>query len=145
MVFCERTGNWAAAWRRVEARLAARDEHRKPSPRLIETRSPTECREVLAGHRQSFLVVELAAPTIEQALDLLWHVMVTFREAATAVVAAREMSAYEELARELGAQAFVASPLGLEDLRELAWRHLARSVAETVDVQQRIWENLPWS
>ena len=71
--------------------------------------------------------------------------MVAVRDAATAVVAVREMSAYEELARELGAQAFVVSPLGLEGLRELALRHLARSVAETVDVQQRIWENLPWS
>jgi hypothetical protein len=144
IVFCEHTGNWAAAWRRVEARLS-RDEHGVRSPRLIETRSARESREVIAAHRESFLVVELAPPTIEQALDLLLHVMVAVREAVTVIVASREMSPYEELGRELGAQAFVVSSLGLEGLRDLALRHLARSAAETVDVQQRIWENLPWS
>ncbi|HVX12669.1 MAG TPA: hypothetical protein VHC22_15925 [Pirellulales bacterium] len=145
VVFCERTGGWAAAWRRVETRLAARENRRPLSPRLIETRSPTECREVVASRRASFVVAELAAPFAEQTFDLLFDLATDAPEASAAVVAEREMLPYEELARELGAQAFVVSPFGLEALRRLALRHLGRPAPESVDVRQRIWEALPWS
>ncbi len=145
VVFCERTGSWAAAWRRVETRLAAREDRRILSPRLIETRSPAECRDVVASRRASFVVVELTPPFAEQTLDLLFDLVADVPEASAAVVAGREMLPYEELARELGAQAFVVSPFGLEALRRMALRHLARPVAETIDVRQRIWEELPWS
>lgn len=143
IVFCERTGNWAAAWRRVALRMAARDEGRLP-PRLIETRSPDECREIVAVERGSFVVAELDALSGEPTLDLLFDIAVEHPTAATAVAASRQMTDYEPLVRELGAQAFVVSPLDLQGLRELAIRHLARSAIETVDVRQRIWENLPW-
>ncbi|MGH7134908.1 MAG: hypothetical protein ACREHD_04160 [Pirellulales bacterium] len=145
VVFCERTGNWAAAWRRVETRFAAHGDSRVNTPRLIETRSPSECREVLAKHRGAFVVAELSPPVLEPALDLLFQIRTEISEAATAVVTARPLRAYEWLARELGAQAFVVSPLELESLRVLAVRHLAKSAASYVDVRQRIWENLPWS
>lgn len=111
----------------------------------METRSPAECREVLAKHRGSFVVVELAPPLLEPALELLFDIRTTIGEAASAVVAARPVRPYEGLVRELGAQAFVVSPLEFEALRDLAGRHLARSVAGYVDVRQRIWDNLPWS
>jgi hypothetical protein len=145
VVFCERTGYWAAAWRRVESRLAIGEERRPGPPRLIETRSPSECREVVATHRGAFVVAELASPGVDATLDLLWRLTTDFGETAAAVVAGREWLPYEWLARELGAQAFVVSPFGLESLRELALRHLLRAVVPTADVQQRIWENLPWS
>lgn len=144
IVFCERTGNWAAVWRRVEARLAHGD-HRPRSPRLIETRSAAECREVLVKHGGSFVVAELTVPAVEPTLELLFHTLTKVREAATAVVAARPLLPYQWLARELGAQAFVVSPLEFEALRDVVQRHLAKSPATYVDVRERIWKNLPWS
>ncbi|HET6881874.1 MAG TPA: hypothetical protein VFI31_17040 [Pirellulales bacterium] len=145
LVFCERTGYWAAAWRRVEARLSAPEDRRTPPPHLIETRSASECREVLATRRGSFVVAELSSASAEQTLDLLWHLATEVGETASAVVATREWLPYEWLARELGAQAFVVSPFGLEALREVVGRRLRRAALPTVDLQQRIWENLPWS
>lgn len=144
VVFCERTGNWAAAWRRVEARRSSRKAGRDFAGRVMETRSPAECREVVAAHHASFVVVELSSTLVESALELLFDLGVEHADAACGVVADRPMRAYEFLARELGALAFVVSPLELESLCEVAERHIGRSVVEPADVRQRIWENLPW-
>ncbi|HWB14434.1 MAG TPA: hypothetical protein VG826_34730 [Pirellulales bacterium] len=163
VVFCERTGNWAAAWRRLQARreqvrltgsrptpsqAALSGSRVRASPRLIETRSAAECREVLAANRGSFVVVELEPVRAEQALDLLFDIGEGFREATSVVVASRQMLGHEWLARELGAQAFVVSPLEIEQLCDLAQRHAGRSIgrasAETGDVRERVWMNLPW-
>jgi hypothetical protein len=143
IVFCERTGTWAAAWRRLQARL------RQTSPRLIETRSAAECREVAAANRGSFVVVELEPARAEQALDLLFDLGIGFAETATGVVASRPMLSHEWLARELGAQAFIVSLLDLDWLYAVAERHAGRtsigsSRDEPADVRERIWNNLPW-
>jgi hypothetical protein len=143
IVFFERTGSWAAAWRRFDARKSAHEPAGLP-PRLIETRSPEECRQIITIHPGSFVVAELEGSPAEAALDLLFDIAVQHPAAATAAVASRQMRPYEPLARELGALAFAVSPFDLEGLRELAVRHLARSANEAIDVRQRIWENLPW-
>lgn len=144
VIFCERTGNWAAVWRRVEARRA-HNVARFALPRLIETRSAAECREAIARHRGAFVIAELASPAVEPTLDLLLHTLVNVRGAATAVVAARPLVAYQWLARELGAQAFVVSPLEFAALHDIAQRHLAKLPATYLDARQQIWKNLPWS
>lgn len=144
VVFCECTGSWAAVWRRLEARLA-QQAGQSPLPRLVETRSAAECRDVLAKHRGAFLIAELAPTAVEPTLELLFHVLFDVRDVATAVVASRTLRPFQWLSRELGAQAFVVSPLEFETLRALAMRHLAKSPATYVDVRERIWKNLPWS
>jgi hypothetical protein len=143
VVFCERTGNWAAAWRRLRARLG------QTSPRLIETRSAAECREVVAANRGSFVVVELEPARAEQALDLLFELGIGFAGAVTAVVASRPMWSHEWLARELGAQTFIASLFDLDRLYTLAERHAARRMIgpnrhSAADERERTWNNLPW-
>lgn len=144
VVFCERTGYWAAAWRRAESRRTAPKSSHTLSPRVIETRSAAECREIVAAHRGSFVVAEINEPSAEQALDLLFELGTAHADVACAVVASRQMRAYEWLARELGALALVVSPLELESLCALAERHIGRLVVEPVDVRERIWQNLPW-
>lgn len=144
VVFYERTGNWAAVWRRLEARLAPTAGRALP-PRLVETRSAAECREALTKHRGSFLIAELATPSVEPTLELLFDALLNARDVATAVVAPRQLLPYQGLSRELGAQAFVVSPLEFEALRALALRHLAKSPAIYADPRERIWKNLPWS
>jgi hypothetical protein len=164
VVFCERTGNWAAAWRRLQARrdpapltgprraalqTASSDPRGRSPPRLIETRSAVECRQALAANRGSFVVVELEPARAEQALDLLFDLPERFAGVTSAVVAGRQMRSHEWLARELGAQAFVVSLLELDRLCDLAERHAARASggpagAEPGELRERIWKNLPW-
>ena len=142
VLICERTGAWAAAWRRVWSRRAT---HGNLAPRLIEVRSTQECREVAADHPATFVVAELTAAGVEQTLDLLFDLGSRFPGVASAVVAERAMSAYEELARELGALAFAVSPLDLEPVCDLAQRHLCRGAIEPSDIYEKIWSELPWS
>jgi hypothetical protein len=111
---------------------------------LIETRSATECRETAAAHRGSFVVVELEPPRVEQALDVLRDLGIHSPETACAVAANRSLRSYQWLVRELGALAFVVSPLEMDGLCELAERHVRRTIIEPADVRERIWENLPW-
>ncbi|HQU46216.1 MAG: hypothetical protein B7Z73_11360, partial [Planctomycetia bacterium 21-64-5] len=77
-------------------------------------------------------------------LDLLFDLGFAFHGVASAVVADRTMSGYGPLARELGSLAFVVSPLELEDVCDLAERHLKQAAREPADVCQRIWNELPW-
>lgn len=145
VVFFERTGKWAATARRAWSRRAALLKARRAAmPRLIETRSAAECRETAAAHRGSFVIVELEAARVEPALEVLLDLGLRFPEQASAVVAGRSMRSYEELARELGALAFVVSPLEMDGLCNLAERHVRQTVIEPADVRKRIWENLPW-
>lgn len=104
-----------------------------------------ECRDVLTGNHGAFVVAEFTPESLEPALELLLHTLVNVKDAATAVVSSRSLRPYQWLARELGAQAFVASPLEFAALRGLAERHLAKSPATYVDMRERIWKNLPWS
>ena len=138
VVFCERTGDWAVAWRRVWSRRSRQYGHM----RLIETRSAAHCLDVLAAG--AFVVVELAPAACDAALELLYDIQVRFPQLPRAVVAARRLSAYEWLARELGALEFVTTPLALDRLCLLAARHVARWRPPHENFAQRIWDELPW-
>jgi hypothetical protein len=115
---------------------------------LIETRSAAECREAAAANRGCFVVVELEPLRAEQSLDLLFELGsapgTRFAGTASAVVTSRQMRGHEWLTRELGALAFIVSPLDLDGLCHLAELHVGRTSVDARDVKQRIWENLPW-
>lgn len=143
VIFCERTGAWAAAWRRTWQTPGLAPP--RPTLRLVETRSADECREVLAGNPAAFVVVELTAERCDQALDLLLHAGECFPSAAAGVAAERDLAKYEWLARELGALDFVTSPRRLGRLCELAARHAARRQPSPLSLSERIWADLPWA
>jgi hypothetical protein len=136
LIVCERSGNWAAALRQSAGAC------RLP---LRETRSFSECREVLARAPASPLAIELAAPRIDEALDLLAELPVIFPRAAAVVLAERALSDYEWLAREFGAVAFLASPRDLRPIVRLARRHLAAAPAVEGGLTEQILAQLPWS
>ena len=140
VVLCERTGDWAVAWRR----LWSRRSRRSGPMRLIETRSAAHCLDALAAEVDAFVVVELAPAACDAALDLLCDIQVRFPQLPRAVVADRRLSAYEWLARELGALDFITTPLALDRLCLLAARHLARWVPPRENIAQRVWDELPW-
>lgn len=144
VLFCERRGDWAAAWRQIWSRRAS---HGAFAPRLMETRSAGECRDLVVVYPASFVVVELAAAGAEQTLDLLLELSGFFPGVASAVVADRAMSGYEQLARELGTLEFAVSPLELEAVCDLAERHLCRAASKSsdMDIYEKIWNELPWN
>lgn len=143
VIFCERTGTWATAWRQS---WQIRSVHRPgPTLRLAETRSADECREVLTGSPETFVVVELMPERCDTALDLLLSVGECFALARAGVVADRGMAAYEGLARELGALDFVTSPRRMAGLCELAARHAERRSPSPLSFAEQVWADLPWA
>lgn len=139
VVFCERTGDWAVAWRRVWSQRA-----RFGPVRLVETRSAAHCRDALAAVADAFVVIELAPVACDAALDLLHDIDLHFLSMPRAVVADRRLGEYEGLARELGALDFITTPLALDRLCLQADRHLARWVPPREDIAKSIWDELPW-
>lgn len=143
VIFCERTGMWATAWRRT---WHIRSLH-CPGPmlRLAETRGAGECREMLTGSPAAFVVVELTPERCDAALDLLLSVGERFALARAGVVADRGLAAYEGLARELGALGFVTTPRRLAGLCDLAARHAVRRGPSPLSFAERVWADLPWA
>ncbi len=142
VVFCERTGEWAAAWRRLAAgRLGPSAERWLP---VVETRVLSQCREVWDEAPAAFFAVELASANLDQALDFLVELATSHTRARSAVLTSRSLATYEGLARELGAVHVAYSPRRLDVLLPIAQRHLAAAPHEPLPILDRIWRELPW-
>jgi hypothetical protein len=135
LIVCERTGRWAVALRRELADAGVR---------VYETRAVADCWYMLAESPGSFLVVELTATNAEALLHRLVRQQRDFPLARVAVVADRDLAAYEWLLREAGAVHFTCSPRRLRALADLACRHLAQVPAPQQSLAERIWAGLPW-
>jgi hypothetical protein len=147
LIFCERSGQWAAAWR-IAWRRRLRGAEPRAEVRVRETRSAAECLETIASAPAAFVVLELTAADCDRALDLLFEVSTRYRGAAAAVAAERSMRHYEWLARELGAVHFVVSPRELPPLvgmvERFAERFAARVPERELEFEDSVWASLPW-
>lgn len=147
MIVCERTGQWAVAWRQAWRRAAPPGGEPRELP-LIETRSPAECLATLAACPAAFVLIELAAASCEQNLELLLQISLLDRQATAAVAAERPLAEYEWLVRELGAVHFLTSPRELSPLCRMASRYAVLlpdvKSRDEVDGDEHIWNRLPW-
>jgi hypothetical protein len=135
LIFCERTGAWCVALRRLL------DEYESE---IVETRSLAECREELLRRPASMLVLEATADSLAQVLSWLARLERDFPQARAAVVAERSLAQYEWAVREAGALAMSTSPRNLEPLVSLARSFLSmRQIAEPT-MTERVWNSLPW-
>ncbi|HEV7226265.1 MAG TPA: hypothetical protein VGN42_26395 [Pirellulales bacterium] len=144
LIFCERTGRWAAAWRQAWDRYARSGPHERAEIRTIETRSPDGCLQELQEFPAAFVILELAAEGCDRTLELLQEIATRHRGAAAAVAAERAIQEYEWPLRELGAAHFIVSPRELPSLCRMVERHAARSPRVELDLEARIWASLPW-
>lgn len=144
LIVCERTGQWAAAWRQAWLRRSQRSARPLPEVRCIETRSPAECLEKLAKAPAAFVLVELTAESCDRALELLSQIALRCRQAVAAVAAERRLADHEWLARELGAAHFIISPRELPGLCRMVERHAALAPEIELELEERIWASLPW-
>jgi hypothetical protein len=135
LIICERTGQWAVALRR---------ELPQPDVRVHETRSVSECWELLGRCPGSFLVVELTRANADAVLDRMAWLERDFPLARVAVVAERSLGIYEELMRQSEAIHFTNCPRDLGPLACLACRHLDQAPRPQRSVTEQIWDSLPW-
>lgn len=144
LIVCERSGAWAAAWRQSWSRQVDRRTLQLPAVRCVETRSGAECLESLADAPAAFVLVELTAASRQQSLALLSQIMLRSRQAVVAVAAERRLAPYEWRVRELGAAHFLMSPRELPALCRMVERHATRASEIDLELEDRIWAELPW-
>ena len=135
VVLHERTGRWAAA---IAQRLA------EGSRAFRQTRTADELGVELSQAPTSIALIELAADRPDAALDLLARIGREFPGARLAMLADREASVYEGLARELGAAHFVASPREIGPLVGWIKRRSGRSPADEPAWIEEVRRRLPW-
>jgi DNA-binding NtrC family response regulator len=147
LIFCERSGQWAAAWR-IAWRRRLRGAEPRADIRVRETRSAAECLEAIESAPAAFVVLELTAADCDRALDLLFEISTRYRGAAAAVAAERTTKHYEWLAREMGAVHVLVSPRELPSLvgmvERFAERFAARFPQRELEFEDRVWASLPW-
>jgi hypothetical protein len=135
LIYCERSGDWAAALRR---------ELRDGAIQQRETRSLAECREVLSLFPASLVVLELTAASADRALEWLAAMGKEFPQACAVAVAERGLEGNEWIAREFGCLAFTTSPRELKPVAELVRRYLASLPRPEMTFEEEIWSRLPW-
>ncbi len=135
LIICERFGHWAVALRR---------ELSAPDIRVHETRSLSDCWDMLSGRPASFVVVELTRANAAGLLDRMRWLERDFPLARVAVVARRPLASCEWLMREAGAVHFTVSPRRLRPLAQMAAAHLATAPEPEQTFGERIWAGLPW-
>jgi hypothetical protein len=134
LIYCERTGAWAAAMRREESIFALAQR---------QTRSIAECRETLIEFPASLVVLELTAVNLEKGLQWLAQLPQEFPCARSTVVAERGLEPHEWIAREFGSLAFTTSPRELAPLAKLIRRYFASLPGPQLTWKEQIWAQLP--
>jgi hypothetical protein len=134
-IICEKTGQWAAAFRRALFGSGVR---------VYETRSLAECWEELDASPASFLALELTGGNIGLVLAKLVDLGRRRPAACAIVLAARGMTPHEWLVREAGAAHVLFSLRQVTPAARLARRHLARAPEADQTWSESIWARLPW-
>lgn len=111
---------------------------------LVEARGVALCREARLAAPAAFVALELAERGLDRALEFLVELAESRSPARAAVLLARDASAYEGIARELGAVLIVNSPQRIDPLVPIVQRHIAERPAEPLPILERIWQDLPW-
>lgn len=147
LVFLERKGEWAMAWRRLKGRpTPGLDLLESKDRRLVtrETRSRDELLEVLRQSPRAFVGVELTLAHVEPTLELIAQVTSQFPRSIVVALGQRGTEQYEGLAREFGASCFVRSPLDLGSLCVPLRTHLGTLPALEMSIEEETLARLPW-
>jgi DNA-binding NtrC family response regulator len=136
LIICERSGDWAIAWKRLLSGAALG---------IAETRSLAQCGEELAASPASVVALEIRPDNLSPAIAALVEWSLEFPSARFIAISARGSEALEPLAREAGALYVVYSPVQLSRVVPLVRRHLARAPQPAMTLREAIWARLPWA
>jgi hypothetical protein len=135
IIFCEKSGRWAAALRR------ALGEGAVP---ICETRSLEQCEEALRAGPSSLVAVEATAKTLEPLLALIARGGQTDPFARFVALLDADLDRVEPLLREAGAVDVLHSLREAPTLARLAQRHLTLVPQANRTLGEAIAERLPW-
>lgn len=133
LVVFEKTGSWAASFRR---QLALQ------SSLIRETRSDTDLSNELQQHPGSIVALEARDEALSLCANRLLRLQSSFPQCRFLVLLSRQAASHHWLFRELGAVGAIASPLDLRRARPLIQRCLAGQKADDLTVE--IVDQLPW-
>lgn len=136
IIVWERTGVWAGHLRRLAARVA--DD-------LRECRTKKSCEEMLERWPASLLAVEVAADELADQLN--WLSGLGSRRPRVKIVALVDdnLASAELVLRECGAVHVAYGPRHLRLVAKLVENHLAQAPQKEMEIDQRIFAELPWS
>lgn len=140
VIFCEATGQWAAA---------ARSCMPAEVP-LVQTRSIGELIERLANNPMAIAAIEWQSERAAWLLDETVQLCRHFPRALVVVLASRAQAGWESVAREAGAAHCIVSTRRLPELTQIALQHRRiceqQSLAsdDPADLEERILASLPW-
>lgn len=135
VIFCEKSGRWAAALRR-----ALRDE----PVSIAETRSLSQCDEALAAAPASLVAIEVTSKTLESLVQTIARVRNELPFARVVGLLDNGLDQAEPVLREAGAADLFHSLRDAPALARLAQRHLALTSPAGQSFHEAIAERLPW-
>lgn len=136
LIVCERSGDWAIAWKRLLAGTTIP---------IAETRSLAHCRGELAASPASVVALELTPEKWPASVAALAEWSREFPRARLIALSTRGSEACEGLVREAGALHVAYSPAQLSRVVPLVRRHLARAPRPERTLRELIWDRLPWA
>jgi len=135
IVVCEKTGNWAAAIRRVL----------RPASGLCETRSWQACLQEVRTRTAALVAWEVRPENAESVCRRLAELTRRFRQVHVILLADRSLRPVEWLLREAGAAHMLFSPRDIVHLRPLLERFLAQIPPSRTTFREHVWSQLPWA
>jgi hypothetical protein len=136
LVVCESSGTWAVRLRRV---LRNHDGWR-----VVETRSPHDCRQQLSHYPGSIAAWEGSGSDVESLARCLLEQARLFPRSPSVVLCTRPAARYERLWREAGAIHVVRSPRHLSSIVGIVRRHSVRFPERPKSLEPPVWQQLPW-
>ena len=135
LILCEKTGRWAAAFRRAAA---------AGELPIRETRSLEQLERELEQLPSSVAAIEINSASAARIGSQLAGWRVRFSAARFVLLAETDVAASEPELREAGACHVVYSSRDLAATVELIRRHLARAPRPELSLEDSILASLPW-
>jgi hypothetical protein len=140
LFFFETDGQWAAlARRRFSGDIS-----------VVEIRNLDELWSQLSQSAESVVAIQWTTANDETLLAALARIACEFPRVTTIVLAARDLAAWANLCREMGATHFIISTRQIVEIVEIAKRKMQSGAAsaagqdETIPLEERILNGLPW-
>lgn len=133
LVICEKTGEWAAVFRRH-------------FEQVFETRFLADCGRFVEAHPQAVTVLETGCWEPAEVADWVTSIRAGFPDLLILAIVSRESSGtWHCWLREMGVSDLLASFQDVPRVKHQVQRHFQRFRSGPLSLEQRIWNNLPWS
>jgi hypothetical protein len=138
LIVCERTGRWAAAWRKAFEAAGVPYS-------LVNTRSLAACEAELREAPSSMAAIELTPSNVEDLARFAVDVMRRHPLSRWLALAEPGLADCRWPVYEMGAVSFAVSVRELPRLTGIFQRHALRRPEPQQGLRDRMWARLPWA